>query len=109
MDIGSAFDFGSSGLISDDSNALDRVFARLMEQDARDMFTSNRDCGCAKQPSAYSAVLELAPHLRRALSALRSAPEHHTQLSEFGSPCYYLTQLQNLTESISWVFFDCFH
>ena len=102
MDIDSPFDFGSAGLMCDDNDTLERVFARILEQDA----TSNRDCNCAKHPSAYSAILELAPHLRRALSALRSAPEHNAQVSDFSSSCFFLSQLQTLTDSISCV--NCF-
>ncbi|KAL5486332.1 hypothetical protein ACEPAI_7378 [Sanghuangporus weigelae] len=97
MDIDSTFDFGSTGLMCDDNDTLERVFARIIEQDA----TSNRDCGCVRHHSAYSSIFELAPHLRRALSALRSAPEHHEQVSEFSSPCFYLSQLQSLTDAIS--------
>ncbi|OCB85176.1 hypothetical protein A7U60_g7802 [Sanghuangporus baumii] len=97
MDIDSTFDFRSTGLMCDDNDTLERVFARIIEQDV----TSNHDCGCVKHHLAYSSIFELVPHLRRALSALRSAPEHHAQVSEFSSPCFYLSQLQSLTDAIS--------
>ncbi|KAL5525473.1 hypothetical protein ACEPAG_6809 [Sanghuangporus baumii] len=97
MDIDSTFDFGSTELMCDDNDTLERVFARIIEQDA----TSDHDCGCVRHHSAYSSIVELAPHLHRALSALRSAPEHHAQVSEFSSPCFYLSHLQSMTDAIS--------
>ena len=100
MNLDSLLSFGNSGFLRDDNDTLDQVFAQILQQEERSASQPVYNCQCVKEASAYSSVLELVPHLRRALDALSSIPEHQAQLAGFDT-CYYLSQLKSLNEAIS--------
>ncbi|EJD07164.1 uncharacterized protein FOMMEDRAFT_118278 [Fomitiporia mediterranea MF3/22] len=100
MDIDVIFDFASNGFGPGEGDALERVFARIMEQDSQNASHVSQ-CQCREQPSARSILRELTPHLRRALDSMRSSPEHQAESPEFGSSCSLFGQLQHIHEMIS--------
>ena len=54
----------------------------------------SRQCQCMKKSSAYSVILELAPHIHKAFNALHALPEHAFPLYE--EPCEYFEHLKSL-------------
>lgn len=96
---------------------LERVFAQILQCDAKQptplqipgqllslsasASASSQKCHCVKKSSAYSVVLELAPHIRRALDALSALPEHGD--SPMNEACDYFKQLQSLDAATSYV------
>ena len=61
--------------------------------------TQVQKCQCARKSSAYSVILELAPHIRRALDALSALPEH----GETNDTCDYFKRLQHLEMATRYV------
>ncbi|KAH8106664.1 hypothetical protein DFH11DRAFT_1229987 [Phellopilus nigrolimitatus] len=98
-DIDAIFSFNGVGLSNDDNESFERVFSQIMQQDAHRHAGAMSECQCMKKSSAYSVLLELAPHVRRALDALVALPEHHE--TRLNGPCDYLKHLQGLDSSIS--------
>ncbi|KAI5115407.1 hypothetical protein M0805_005349 [Coniferiporia weirii] len=90
------FDTGLSG---DDNEMLERVFSQILHQDACRSADAEHDCQCMKKSSAYSVVLALAPHVRRALDALNALPEHRAP--RLVESCNYLKHLRELDLAIS--------
>ena len=95
------FGFNDSPLAGkEEDRTLARVFSQVLQSEMR----TPSSCKCMKGSSAYSVILELAPHLRRALEVMRSFPEHSSSSSH--NTCSYLNRLQDLNSSISYVIFS---
>ncbi|KLO07526.1 hypothetical protein SCHPADRAFT_894583 [Schizopora paradoxa] len=102
-DFASLLPFSNLGLSSDEGGALERAFAQILQSDAKrasaqeasSTFHQHYSCQCAKSSSVYSVVLELAPHVRRALDALSALPEHQRNRDS----CEYFGNLHGLDNS----------
>lgn len=90
------FGFDDCSLLPrEDDSTLARVFSQVLQAEMR----APAMCKCMKGSSAYSVILELAPHLRRALDAMSSFPEHNASSSHIS--CSYLNMLQELSSSVT--------
>jgi len=88
---------GSS--FSDGNDMLERVFSQILHQEECEATSPVSSCECMKKSSAYSVVLALAPHVRRALDSLTALPEHRSP--QLHGSCDYYSCLRELDSAIS--------
>ncbi|THH07457.1 hypothetical protein EW145_g3367 [Phellinidium pouzarii] len=86
-------------LPGDENEVFERVFSQILQQDACRSAKAENACQCMNKSSAYSVVLSLAPHVRRALDALGALPEHRAL--QMGESCRYLKHVKDLESVIS--------
>ncbi len=110
-DFSSLLPFGNLGISGENVGAFEHVFAQILQSDAKRAAAAqdpssaphhqhqHHPCECVKSSSVYSVVLELAPHIRRALDALSALPEHQRREGR----CEYFGNLQGLDDSTAYV------
>lgn len=91
--------FGFPGsAFSDENDMFERVFSQIMHQEECENMRPGY-CECMKKSSAYSVVLALAPHVRRALDSLTALPDHRS--AGLHGSCEYYQKLRDLDSAIS--------
>lgn len=90
--------FNTGPAFSDENDMLERVFSQILHQEECESVHFG-SCDCMKKSSAYSVVLALAPHVRRALDSLTAMPEHRP--SGLNGHCDYYQRLRELDAAIS--------
>ena len=104
------FPFGNYGVgVGGGDVGFEHAFAQILHNDARRALAQGPSytCQCVKKSSVYSVVLELAPHIRRAVDALAALPGHNANPAN-GSfnpnpSCEYYSYLRNLDNTTSCV------
>lgn len=92
------FGFPGTAAFPSENDMFERVFSQILHTEECDSMQFSH-CDCMKKSSAYSVVLTLAPHVRRALDSLTALPEHRS--SGLTGSCDYYQKLRNLDSAIS--------